>query len=109
MNLVWGFDFRKLAGKAEPVDIWAYEKVSVSPPPKCIAPLLLCLANLSQGILTGPKPYELSITPRSEQHARIIREQYADVIPTFSPYEHRLSDEDKEWLLRTRREDELLH
>jgi hypothetical protein len=105
MNLVWGFDFRKLPRKAEPVDVWAYEKVSVSPAPNFTYPLVRRLADRPQGILTSPKPYEFSITPRSEQHARIIRGQFADTIPMFLPYERRLDDEDKKLLLKLRQED----
>jgi hypothetical protein len=62
-----------------------------------------------QGIAATPNPWEFSITPRSEQHARIIRRKYADTIPMFLPYEHRLSQEDKDWLLKTRQQDRLLH
>jgi len=76
MNLLWGFDFnpaKNSSGQDIEPDLWNYVK----------------------GILTCPNPFECTITPRSQEHAEIIKRQFANCTPSFLPYEHEISNEDK--------------
>ncbi|EIN06276.1 cytochrome P450 [Punctularia strigosozonata HHB-11173 SS5] len=86
MNLIWGFDFaptvNKLTGEIEPLDLWAYHK----------------------GVVTDPRPFVCSIKPRTPQHASTIRRCFQEAIPSFAPYEERLSAEDKAWLVESRKD-----
>ena len=44
---------------------------------------------------TQPHPFECGITPRSERHAEIIKQQFMESTPIFERYEHQLSPEDR--------------
>jgi len=84
MNFIWAFNFDRAInpGTKEPipVDLWAYHK----------------------GILTGPEPFECSITPRSLGRAEMIETQFVDAIDTFLPYEALLAPEDKTYVAKLR-------
>ena len=57
---------------------------------------------VSKGILTGPEPFQCSITSRSLGRAGMIETQFIDAIDTFLPYEEMLTAEDKTWVAKSR-------
>jgi len=82
MNLIWAFDFKPTVdpttGKVIPVD------------PN----------NLTEGVLSAPKPFLCDIKPRSESHADIIRGDFADARATFAPFEQELSPQDADFVAK---------
>ncbi|CAE6376736.1 unnamed protein product [Rhizoctonia solani] len=80
MNMLWGFnygpDIDEKTGEPIPVDTWDYAK----------------------GILTCPKPFMVTITPRSKQHAEVLEHEFQASVAAFVPYEHGLVGEDKEFV-----------
>ncbi|KAF8600198.1 cytochrome P450 [Ceratobasidium sp. AG-I] len=86
MNLIWAFNFGpeidSTTGKPIPVDLY----------------------NYVTGIATCPEPFMCTITPRSKQHADIIRHEFAASEAAFAPYEHGLRAEDRSFVERQRRE-----
>jgi len=84
MNFIWAFNFDHAINletkEPIPVDLWAYHK----------------------GILTGPEPFQCSITPRSPGRAEMIEMDFVNAIDTFLPYEELLATEDKAWVVRLR-------
>ncbi|KII94757.1 hypothetical protein PLICRDRAFT_693091 [Plicaturopsis crispa FD-325 SS-3] len=85
MNLIWAFDFKpevdRKTGLSLPVDI----------------------DDFHVGLLTGPRPFKCTITPRSANHARLVEERFNDAIDVFLPFEERLDESDKAWVKETRR------
>jgi len=83
MNFVWAFDFSLAINPKTkqpiPIDLWDYHK----------------------GILTGPEPFQCSISPR-QGRLQMIEAEFADAIDTFLPYEVLLSAEDKAWVTQSR-------
>jgi hypothetical protein len=49
-----------------------------------------------------PRPFDFDITPRSAQHATMIREAFRAATPSFERYEDRLSKKDKQWVMQSR-------
>ena len=45
-----------------------------------------------------------TVTPRSQQHAEIIKNEFAAAEAAFAPYEHGLSEEDRAFIEMRRRE-----
>ncbi|KAF8599139.1 cytochrome P450 [Ceratobasidium sp. AG-I] len=86
MNLIWAFNFGpeidSETGKPIPVNIF----------------------NYSKGVLPCPEPFMCTVTPRSKQHAEIIKNEFAAADAAFAPYEHGLRDEDKAFIEARRRE-----
>ncbi|KAJ7202055.1 cytochrome P450 [Mycena pura] len=83
MNLVWAFDFKTdtdASGNPIEVDTFDYQK----------------------GILTGPNPFRCKITPRSVEKAEIIEREFLEAADTFSKFESGLSQEDKEFVAKSR-------
>ncbi|KAJ7610299.1 cytochrome P450 [Mycena polygramma] len=75
MNLLWGFDFAPVKdanGKDLVPDTFDY----------------------AQALASFPNPFECQITPRSPEHALIIRKQFMDYTPLFQAYEREISPED---------------
>ncbi|KDQ16557.1 hypothetical protein BOTBODRAFT_54002 [Botryobasidium botryosum FD-172 SS1] len=79
MNLLWAFNFDKATdpktGKPIDCDIWGYAK----------------------GILTGPKPFQCSITPRSPHHAELIEQAFYTSTEVFLPFEGDMTEEEKKY------------
>ncbi|KII94756.1 hypothetical protein PLICRDRAFT_169479 [Plicaturopsis crispa FD-325 SS-3] len=84
MYLVWAFDF------APPVDS------------KTGLPIPVDVDDYHVGLATGPRPFKSSITPRSADHARMVKEAYNGVTDFFLPFEERLNETDKAWVKETR-------
>ncbi|KAF8600199.1 cytochrome P450 [Ceratobasidium sp. AG-I] len=86
MSLIWAFNYGpeidSATGKPIPVDIFKYTK----------------------GIATCPEPFMCTITPRSKQHAELIKHEFAAAEATFAPYEHGLREEDRAFIERRRKE-----
>jgi len=83
MNLIWAFNFTTDTdekGKPIEVDTFDYQK----------------------GILTAPCPFRCKITPRSAEKAEIIEHQFLEAVDTFSKFEFGLSQEDKEFVAKSR-------
>ncbi|KAJ7917388.1 cytochrome P450 [Mycena leptocephala] len=83
MNLLWGFDFNPeidVDGKLVPADTFAYKK----------------------GGLAGPLPFKCQITPRTTEKAKIIEHEFLEAADTFSKFEVGLSEEDKEFVAKSR-------
>ncbi|KAF8602930.1 cytochrome P450 [Ceratobasidium sp. AG-I] len=80
MNILWAFNYGpeidSVTGKPIPVDIF----------------------NFSKGIATYPEPFMCTITPRSKQHAEIIKHEFAAAEGVFAPYEHGLREEDRAFI-----------
>ncbi|KAK7052071.1 putative cytochrome P450 [Favolaschia claudopus] len=83
MNLVWAFNFTPdtdTQGNPIPLDTLDYHK----------------------GILTGPRSFKCKITPRSAGKADIIEHEFLEAADTFSKFEFGLSEEDKEFVMKSR-------
>jgi hypothetical protein len=52
--------------------------------------------------LTAPCPFRCKITPRSAEKAEIIEHQFIEAADTFSKFEFGLSQEDKEFVAKSR-------
>ncbi|KAK7019954.1 putative cytochrome P450 [Favolaschia claudopus] len=83
MNFVWAFNFT--------ADIDAQGN-----------PILLDTFDYMKGILTGPRPFKCKITPRSAEKAEIIEHEFLEAADTFSKFEFGLSEEDKQFVARSR-------
>ncbi|KII84423.1 hypothetical protein PLICRDRAFT_671374 [Plicaturopsis crispa FD-325 SS-3] len=84
MNLIWAFNFSPAidaqTGQPIPPDTTDYLK----------------------GMLTGPNPFQCTITPRSEQRAEQIEHAFADAVHTFLPFEQRLDEADRAYVKEQR-------
>ncbi|KAJ7236781.1 hypothetical protein C8J57DRAFT_1087975, partial [Mycena rebaudengoi] len=58
--------------------------------------------DLAQGILAIPRPFRCKITPRSAEKAEIIEREFLESADTFSKFEFGLSQEDKEFVAKSR-------
>jgi hypothetical protein len=58
----------------------------------------------TQGILTGPSRFECEITPRSAQHAEVIKRELLSATQTFEPFEQQLDPADREFVTQLRRD-----
>ncbi|KAJ7170769.1 cytochrome P450 [Mycena crocata] len=75
INLLWGFNFSPIkdaSGKELVPDIYDY----------------------AQALASFPNLFKCEITPRSPDHARIIRQQFMDYTPLFQAYEREISADD---------------
>ncbi|CAL1702684.1 unnamed protein product [Somion occarium] len=80
INLLWGFDMKiaDAANRDRHVPIRA--------------------EDFTTGIAIGPKPFKCNIQPRSEKHAALIREAYAQARPTLSIFEHELTPSEQKFV-----------
>ncbi|KAL4253507.1 cytochrome P450 family protein [Abortiporus biennis] len=80
MNLVWAFNFNQTCnpqtGELIPID----------------------LNNLTEGVLSIPKPFICDIQPRSQGHADIIRNDFMEARSIFAEFEQELSKEDSDFV-----------
>ncbi|KAJ7235219.1 cytochrome P450 [Mycena rebaudengoi] len=58
--------------------------------------------DLAQGILAIPRPFRCKITPRSAEKAEIIEREFLESADTFSKFEFGLSQEDREFVAKSR-------
>ncbi|KAK7052015.1 putative cytochrome P450 [Favolaschia claudopus] len=65
-------------------------------------PILLDMFDYHKGIGTGPRSFRCKITPRSAEKADIIEREFLEAADTFSKFEFGLSEEDKEFVVRSR-------
>ncbi|KAJ6537374.1 cytochrome P450 [Mycena vulgaris] len=83
MNLLWAFDFKP--------DINADGN-----------PIVVDTAAFKTGAATAPLPFKCRITPRSTEKAKIIEREFLDAADTFAKFEVGLSQEDKEFVAKSR-------
>jgi hypothetical protein len=70
---------------------------------------MLVYAVYYQALASSPNRFDCRITPRSLEHARIIKTQLAEFTPLFEAYERGISEEDKAFLKEMReREQKML-
>lgn len=82
-RLIWAFNFGPkldLTTGDSDIDIWKFTK----------------------GLLVSPEPFGANITPRSEQIANIIDDEFAAASSDFERYEDLLSSEDKSFVHNVR-------
>ncbi|KAK7052035.1 putative cytochrome P450 [Favolaschia claudopus] len=65
-------------------------------------PIHLDTFDYTKGIGTGPRSFKCKITPRSAEKANIIEREFLEAANTFSKFEFGLSEEDKEFVMRSR-------
>ncbi|CAL1702667.1 unnamed protein product [Somion occarium] len=80
MNLLWGFDFT-IADAAN-----RDRHIPIRP------------EDFTTGIAIGPKPFKCNIRPRSEKHAALICEAYAQARPTLSMFEQELTPSEQKFV-----------
>jgi hypothetical protein len=68
--MLWGFEFRPKKNEAG---------TEILPDP----------SDLTEGFLVAPRPFPADIRPRSERHARVMREQWAEAQESLN--------EEKQW------------
>ncbi|KAF8209627.1 cytochrome P450 [Mycena galopus ATCC 62051] len=83
MNLVWAFDFT--------IDVDADGN-----------PIKLDTFDYQKGILAGPRPFKCKITPRSTERAELIEREFLEAADTFSKFEFGLSQEDQEFVAKSK-------
>ncbi|KAK7052033.1 putative cytochrome P450 [Favolaschia claudopus] len=83
MNLVWAFNFT--------TDIDAQGN-----------PIVLDTFDYQNGLLTAPRPFKCKITPRSAEKVDLIKQEFLEAADIFSKFEFGLSEEDKEFVMRSR-------
>jgi len=49
-------------------------------------------------MIVKPSLFKCAITPRSQHHAEIVRQQYIDSTPVFERFEQHLTPEDEAFL-----------
>lgn len=54
--------------------------------------------------MTWPNPFECSITPRTPQHAEMIKRDFLGAVSAFEPFEHDLDEDDKIFVEKQREE-----
>jgi len=69
----------------------------------CLSISTQIISRFVQGILTAPKPFKCSITPRSQGRADIIEREFTDAIGTFLRFEENLEEGEKRWIQETRK------
>ncbi|KAK7016903.1 hypothetical protein R3P38DRAFT_2988185 [Favolaschia claudopus] len=65
-------------------------------------PIHLDTFDYTKGIGTSPRPFKCKITPRSAEKADLIKQEFLEAANTFSKFEFGLSEEDKEFVMRSR-------
>jgi len=81
--------------------IWALN-CGIAIDPETKKPIPVDIWDQFKGVLTGPKPFKCSITPRNHWHAEIVEQEFMGSADTFLPFEVHLSKEDKEQVTCTR-------
>lgn len=99
MRLIWAFNYSpaidRATGNTIPVDIHNY--TSVSGPHYHYCPWTLTRFKL-QDITLAPRPFTVSIKPRSNQHVQIIDSAFADSTDVFASFEEGITMEDTQHL-----------
>lgn len=104
MNLLWAFKYEpeidSTTKKAIPINTFDYSEVR----DQFYIMLQQYKIRVEQGAATGPKPFMCTITPRSKQHAEIIKHNFSAAEAAFAPYEHGLREEDRAFIEARRKE-----
>ncbi|KAK7677693.1 hypothetical protein QCA50_019384 [Cerrena zonata] len=80
LNLLWAFNFESTENRQRD--------------PQCP----IRFDDFAPGLATGPKPFSCTLNVRSEQHANLIRAEYASARSTFEIFEHELSREEADFV-----------